>query len=237
MRRTAGVGPMLATWARFLFFRAGREEMGSISWRAFLGAGLVATWAVGMGRYWDHPSARPLQMLGVGSVVYVFVLGALLWAVMKPLGAQGWSTLEAVTFVSLTAPPAVLYAIPVERWVPLKTAIVANAWFLAAVAAWRVALLVFTLRRRARLTWPRTIVGCLLPMCAIVTALFALNLERAVFNIMGGFQQPTANDGAYLVLFLLTFGSVYAFLPLLALYLVLVVRARRQASRARRAGA
>ena len=92
-------------------------------------------------------------------------------------------------------------------------------------------------RCRARLTWPRTIVGCLLPLCAIVTTLFSLNLERAVFNIMGGFRQPTANDGAYLVLFLLTYLSVYALLPLLAHYLALVVRERREAWRARRAAA
>ena len=228
---------MFRSWARFLLFRAGREEMAALSWRRFLGPGLVATWVVGMGRYWDHPSAHLLQMFGVGSVVYVFVLGALLWLVIKPLGPRGWSYLQTVTLVSLTAPPAALYALPVERWMRLSTAIAANAWFLATVAAWRVALLVFTLRRYARLTWPRTIVGCLLPLCGIVTALFSLNLEHAVFEIMGGFRQPTANDGAYLVLFVLTFLSVYAFVPLLLVYVALAVRAHREASRARRAAA
>jgi hypothetical protein len=228
---------MLRSWARFLFFRAGADEMAAMQWRRFLGPALVATWLVGMGRYWDHPSAKLLQMFGVGSVVYVFVLGALLWAVIKPLGPAGWSYPQIVTFVGLTAPPAALYAIPVERWLPLDTAIAANTWFLAAVAAWRVALLVLILRRYARLTWPGTVVGCLLPLCGIVTALFALNLEQAVFQIMGGFRQTTANDGAYVVLFLLTLLSVYASVPLLIAYLLLVVQARRQASNSRAAAA
>ena len=228
---------MIASWARFLFFRSGADEMAAMPWRRFLGPALVATWLVGMGRYWDHPSAKLLQMFGVGSLVYVFVLGALLWAVVKPLGPSGWSYPQIVTFVALTAPPAALYAIPVERWLPLDTAIAANAWFLAAVAAWRVALLVLILRRYARLTWPGTVVGCLLPLCGIVTALFALNLEQAVFQIMGGFRQPTASDGAYVVLFLLTLLSVYASVPLLIAYLLLVVRARRQASNSRDAAA
>jgi hypothetical protein len=39
-----------------------------------------------------------------------------------------------------------------------------NAWFLAVVALWRVALLVFFLRRHARLTYPRLLVGAFLPL-------------------------------------------------------------------------
>jgi hypothetical protein len=226
---------MFATWTRFLFFRASGEEMAAISWRRFLGAGLVATWVVGMGRYWDHPSAHLLQMFGLGSVVYVFVLGALLWAVIAPLGPQGWGYLQTVTFVSLTAPPALLYALPVERWMTLDGAIATNAWFLAIVAGWRVSLLLFTLRRYAQLTWPRTLVGAVLPLCAIVTALAALNLEHAVFEIMGGFRESTARDGAYVILVLLTWLSFMAAVPLLLIYLVLVVRVRRAASRAHRA--
>jgi|GEM_PF-4987218 len=45
-----------------------------------------------------------------------------------------------LAFVTLTAPPALLYAIPVERFMTPSAASVTNAWFLAVVAAWRVGL-------------------------------------------------------------------------------------------------
>ena len=226
---------MFATWARYLFFRARPEEMAGISWRRFLGPALVATWLAGMGRYWDHPSASLLQMLGVGSVVYVFVLGALLWAVIAPLRPRGWGYLQVVTFVSLTAPPALLYALPVERWMTLDQAVSANESFLLVVAGWRVALLLVTLHRHAQLTWPRALVGAALPLCAIVTALAALNLEHAVFEIMGGFRQGTPGDGAYMILVLLTWLSFMASVPLLLIYLLLVRRARRRLAESARA--
>lgn len=222
-------------WLRYLALCSRPEELQAMHWQVYLGPALISTWVVGMGRYWDHPSAGSLQMLGVGSVVYVFALAALLWAVMKPLGAQNWSYLNVVMFVALTSPPALLYAIPIERWMGLDEAIRVNAWFLAIVATWRVAALVVLLRRVAVL--PRAAVGVatLLPLTVIVTALAMLNLEKAVFAVMAGFQtQATANDGAYAILALLTMLSYAAILPLLLGYLVLVVRA--QAEKRRRAG-
>ena len=39
--------------------------------------------------------------------------------------------------VSLTSPLAWLYALPVERWCDLRTAISLNLWFLAIDAQWR----------------------------------------------------------------------------------------------------
>jgi hypothetical protein len=69
--------------------------------------------------------------------------------------------------------------------------------------------------------------AALLPITAIIVALGALNLERAVFDVMGGLrEQGTANDNAYAVLFLLSLLSMLLFLPLLACYIVLVVLAR-----------
>lgn len=214
---------MLAAWARYLFFLSSRDELTTLTWRTALGPALIATWLAGMGRYWDHPSAPLVQMFGVGSVVYVFLLGALVWLVIAPLGPRRWGYLQTVTFISLTAPPALLYAIPVERWMTMDDAISANAWFLAIVACWRVALLVRVLRCYAELTWPRAVVGCLLPLSAMVVALSALNLEKAVFEIMGGFrEESTANDGAYAILMLLTFFAVFGSIPLLVIYLILV---------------
>ena len=186
-----------------------------------LAFGLAATWIVGMGRWWDDPEAHLLQHLGVGSVVYVFVLAFLLWLLIKPLQPKDWSYQGVLTFVALTSPPAILYAIPVERFMDLDTARRVNVWFLAFVAAWRVGLLAFYLRRLAQLPWYSVIVATLLPLTAIVSALTAMNLERAVFDVMGGLREDgTASDQAYAVLIALTFLSTLLVGPLLLVYLL-----------------
>lgn len=198
-----------------------------MAWRQFLPPALVATWLAGVGRYWDHPSAALAQILGLGSLVYVFVLSGLLWIVIAPLQPRQWSYGAALMLVSLTSPPALLYAIPVERWMSLEGATSINVWFLGVVAVWRVSLLVFALRRFAGLTWPRTLVGAALPLVGVVATLAALNLEKAVFRIMAGIDRPpaTPNDGAYAVLVALSFVSSAAALPLLCAYLLFVGRA------------
>ena len=52
----------LRTMARVLFFRASREELLDLD-RRHLALGLLATWLVGIGRYWDSPRARLYQRL------------------------------------------------------------------------------------------------------------------------------------------------------------------------------
>ena len=44
-----------------------REEMLRFGWAHFA-FGLICTWIVGVGRYWDHPSAAPWQYAGLGSL-------------------------------------------------------------------------------------------------------------------------------------------------------------------------
>lgn len=229
---------LLTQWARYLFFRAPRYELLAMSWRTYLGPALLATWLAGMGRYWDHPNPHHLlQRLGIGSVVYVFALSAVLWLVIAPLRPRSWNYLQVVTFVALTSPPAFLYAIPVERWMSMRDAMATNAWFLLVVAVWRVGLLLFLLRRYAGLTSGRALIGGLLPLLGIIVALFMLNLEKAVFQFMAGFREPaptpTAADGAYQVLFLLTLLSYSAAVPLLILYLACVVIAHKEARETR----
>jgi hypothetical protein len=60
-----------------------------------------------------------------------------------------------------------------------------------------------------------------------VFVLTALNLERVVFDFMGGIRASdrTVNDGAYGVLIMISMISALAFLPLLASYLVMSVNA------------
>ncbi len=66
--------------------------------------------------------------------------------------------------MSLTSPPAILYAIPVEKLTSLDNARELNVWFLATVASWRVALLFFYLYRHAKLRVAAIVVAALLPL-------------------------------------------------------------------------
>lgn len=215
---------IFSTAAKLLAFKISQAELHTLGANHFL-LGLACTWIVGIGRYWDDPGANLLQHLGFGSVIYIFVLAWFIWLIIWPLRPKEWSYAKVVTFVSLTSPPAILYAMPVERFMSIGAARSLNAWFLAVVATWRVALLVLFLRRYAQLGAIQTVVASCLPLTLIVTVLTALNLERAVFDIMGGLREGegTANDSAYAVLFTLTFFSVILFVPLSLSYVALVL--------------
>lgn len=196
-------------------------------WRAFLIFGLFFTWLAGVGRYWDNPRASTLQHLGLGSVVYVFVLAFIMWAILIALKPKHWSYRNVLLFVALTSPPALLYAIPVERFMTMESAVSANIWFLVIVAGWRVALYAFFLRRTAELSAGGVIVGTLLPITIIIVTLTLLNLEHVVFSMMGGLrsEQRSVNDGAYFAITSLSLLSI-ALLPILSVaYLFLVHRA------------
>jgi hypothetical protein len=173
---------------RFLFFKQPSKFI-SIHWGRYLIFGMFCTWLVGIGRYWDNPKASLFQYLGLGSVTYVLFLSALLWLLFYPLKPKRWSLRNVLVFVSLCSLPALLYAIPVERFMPLAIAQSVNAWFLAIVATWRVALLFVFLRRVAELPKFTVLVATLLPITLIVVTLSFLNLEHVVFNIMAGISQ------------------------------------------------
>ena len=215
---------LIRTAARLLAFRARNDELRGMN-RRHLVLGLCLTWLVGMGRWWEDPKANWLQHLGIGSVAYVFVLALFLWLVLWPLTPPHWSLRNILIFITLTSPPAVLYALPVRHGLTLATAQTVRFWLLAIVAGWRVALLVFYLRRVAGLTGGRLALAASFPLLLIIFTLTALNLEHVVFDFMGGVRlgDRTVNDSAYGILFLLSMLSTLAFLPLLAAYLVLSV--------------
>ncbi|HEU5292035.1 MAG TPA: hypothetical protein VFU05_15400 [Cyclobacteriaceae bacterium] len=180
--------------------------------------GLIGTWVVGMGRYWDDPGAKLLQHLGLGSVIYIFVLAFFIWLIVKPYLVDNWNYFTVVTFISLTSFPAVFYAIPVERFFTIETANTINVWFLAIVASWRLGLLYFFLKRFTLLKTWNILTITLLPICVIISTLTALNLHRVVFNIMGGVRNPTPHDSSYFVLLTLTVLSAILVGPLLVSY-------------------
>jgi hypothetical protein len=207
------------TIVRLLTFKLTRDEMLQFNRKHFI-AGLLGTWFVGMGRYWDDEGASLLQHLGLGSVIYIFCLAAFIWLIIKPFFVESWSYFTVVTFIGLTSFPAILYAIPVEKFVSNQTANNINVWFLAIVAIWRLALLNYFLKRFTKLSYGNIITVTLMPICLIISVLTALNLHRVVFNIMGGVRNPSQHEGAYFVLMILTGISAVLTIPLLIAYSV-----------------
>lgn len=190
-------------------------------------AGLIGTWIVGMGRYWDDPGASLLQHLGLGSVIYIFVLAAFIWLILLPFKIKKWKYFTVVTFIGLTSYPAILYAIPVERYFDMETATSMNAWFLAIVAAWRLALLFFFLKRFTQLAIWKIITVTLMPICLIISTLTVLNLHRVVFAVMGGFREANSYDDSYTVLVILTGVSLILTIPLIIAYIAAIVMSRK----------
>ena len=103
---------------KLLTFRLTTAEMLNFNKSHFI-TGLIGTWIVGIGRYWDDPGAKLLQHLGLGSVIYIFVLALFIWLILLPFKVEGWKYFIVLTFISLTSFPAIFYAIPVERRVEI----------------------------------------------------------------------------------------------------------------------
>lgn len=212
---------------KLLTFRITKAELDGFDNR-HLAIAFIATWIVGFGRWWDDPKAELLQTSGLGSVAYIIVLSFVIFCVVWPLEVPGWRYRHVLTFVGLTAPPAILYAIPVERFMPMEVAAQVNLAFLLLVAVWRVALLLFYLSRFGQLAAWKVAVSSLLPLSAIVIALSFLNLTRGVVQIMGGLRDKSADDLANGVVVGLGFFAYVLFIPLLIAYIAAIVIARRQ---------
>ena len=195
---------LLKLWIRLLMFRFRFEDYHSLGIKQLF-MGLVVCWIVGMGRYWDDPRAILLQKAGVGSVLYVFLLAALLWLTVKPIAPGRFSYVGILTFVTMTAPPAILYAIPVEKWMTLQSANQTNLNFLGIVALWRLSLWIHYLRRFGLFSGLTTCVATALPMVFIFMALVEMNLHHVVVNIMGGIREAdqSSQDTAYTALWIL----------------------------------
>lgn len=218
----AALRETLVTELRFLAFQPIKPNFKDYG-NYYLGLGLVTAWLAGIGRYWDNPRAELWQHLGLGSLAYVFILAFLLWLLIKPLKPENWNYKAVLIFVGMTSPPAIFYAIPVERYFTLSTAQTMNVWFLLIVATWRVALLIVYLKRSARLSGATIAVASLLPLVIIVSALTALNLEHVVFKIMAGLSEDerTANDAAYSILWVITTFSIMSSPVLIISYLAI----------------
>ncbi len=223
---SASILDSLQLIGRVLTFRVSGDELRKLNWLD-LTLGLFFTWLAAMGRYWDNLRVETAQALGAGSVAYVFALALFLYLIIWPMRPANWTFFRVLTFITLTAPPALLYAIPFQTIFPdpdFSTANTLNAWLLAAVAVWRVALLNLFLRRLGELPGLERILGLGFPLTCIIVALTVLNLEKVVFHIMGGFTELSPNDTSYEVLFMITTLASVGFIPFLIAYIAAVVR-------------
>jgi hypothetical protein len=218
---------LFSTLIRLLTFRLTREEMLQFNKKHFI-LGLIGTWIVGIGRYWDDSGASLLQHLGLGSVIYIFVMALLVWAILLPFKVPNWNYFMVLTFIGLTSFPAIFYAIPVEKFLSIETANTINVWFLAIVAAWRLALFYYFLKHFTRLGKFNILTVTLMPICIVISILTLLNLHRVVFNIMGGVRNPTPHDGSYAVLMVLTGLSLILSIPLLTSYGMAIYNSRKE---------
>lgn len=217
---------LFKTLIKLLTFKLTRDEMLNFNKSHFI-LGLIGTWIVGMGRYWDDVGANWMQHLGLGSVIYIFVLALFIWLILLPFKIKNWSYFIVVTFIGLTSFPAIFYAIPVEKFLSIETSNTINVWFLAVVAAWRLTLLYYFLKHFTKLSKGNIITVTLMPICVIISILTMLNLHRVVFNIMGGMRNPTPHDSSYFVLMVLTGLSLILSIPLLISYGVGIYNRRK----------
>ncbi len=217
---------MLSKTFRLLSFKITRDEILDFQNRHLM-LGILGTWVVGIGRYWDDERASFLQHLGFGSVIYIFILAFFIWLIVLPLKVENWTYKTVLTFISLTSFPAILYAIPVERFCSLSLANTINVWFLAIVAFWRLRLLFYFLKHFTRLSVGSIYIITFMPICLIISTLTVLNLHHVVFMVMGGIRRETAHDTSYFVLMALTFISLILAVPLLIAYLIKIYKRRK----------
>lgn len=220
---------VVITEVKLLCFMPVKPDLKRHRWH-YLALGILTAWIAGIGRYWDNPRASHWQHLGIGSVLYLFILAGVIWCFMAPLRPRNWTYLNVLIFIGMTSPPAFLYAIPVEKYYSLETAQTINIWFLGIVALWRMVLLTLYLQRSGGLGKFESIVGMLCPIDLVIVSLTILNLQHAAFEMMGGIERSrqTPHDGVYEILILLTFLSVYAFPVLLGLYIFTIIRRKDQ---------
>jgi hypothetical protein len=215
---------------KLLTFKLSREEMLQFNNKHLI-AGVIGTWIVGMGRYWDDPKASLLQHLGLGSVIYIFALAIFIWLILLPFKIEKWTYRIVLTFIALTSFPAIFYAIPVEKFFSIATANTMNVWFLLIVAIWRLCLLYYFLKHFTKLSPGNIATVTFMPICLIISVLTVLNLHNVVFEVMGGLRNPSPHDSSYFILMLLTGLSMLLAIPLLIAYGVGIYKSRKATKR------
>ena len=217
--RLAILHGILVDTGRLLSFRRPRAMFGD-QWIAYLVCGLAITSIVGMGRYWNNPHAELWQRLGLGSVAYVVLLALVLRLLLIPFKPSACTLRNVLLFLLMTAPPGLVFLMPVESFLSLRRAQLGNAVLLGLVALWRFALLFWFLRVIAGLSGMPLVVASLTPLVFIVAALALLNLEHVAIDFLNGVrpEQYSPYDLNYSIITVLSFIAVFVAPYLLAAY-------------------
>lgn len=192
---------VLRDTARLLTFRLSREEFAAFT-PAHLVFGLLCCWLAGIGRFWGTPDLPWTAHLGLGSLVYPWLLALVVAVLIHPLTAwRGVPYLSVVAFIALTGPIAFAYAPLTPEAFGVEGASVLRAGAMSVVSAWRLALLAWFLVHLAGLSWFEAGVVLALLLTGLVSSLVALNLDGAIFNLMRGMAPAqTIADDSYALL-------------------------------------
>lgn len=180
----------LKTIWRVLTFRATYEELTrNAIMMCIIGMGI--TIAVGIGRYYDDP--RPLdigKVMGLGSLAYAIVFAFTVFILLLPFGKK-IRYIDSLAFLTATAAPGFVYALPIELMVSDALAYQYNLVALLFVSAYRVSLFIWFLKKVCDLSALQTAVVTLLPLSTIVAALMLSNRMVLILDAMGGFRGAT----------------------------------------------
>ncbi|HEY3379781.1 MAG TPA: hypothetical protein VGL77_20085 [Armatimonadota bacterium] len=197
-----------------LTFRFTGEDCAGFNYRHLL-FGLFTSWLVGIGRSWHNPRVAEFQHWGLGSLGVVLGIALLIYLIAWPLRPQRWSFFTVLTFVSLTALPGAVFAVPYASGD-------VRALLLFILSVWRVGLLGVFICRYSGLKPFSRFLSVWLPCGVTLIGLTLLNLQRATFAIMGR-ELPTPDNASYELMILASLLSFWITVVLLLVYLVTAI--------------
>jgi len=180
---------------KFLSFRFTTEDYERLNWIHFC-IGFLSTWMVGIARNWDYPTATIFAKLGLASLAYIFFMALFLFLFAWPPSTKKQSYFKVLTVVAMTAPPGLIYGIPVEQMMALEDAQAMNLGFLFLVALWRVSLVFHFFRVGCQNRPGLSFSILLIPILLLIIALVQTGRAGYVLQLMGGLrsQEPSALD-------------------------------------------
>jgi len=176
----------------FLFGHRGAIERIAGSYWSLV-VGLVLVFTAGVARNYDHLIFTIEAEWFIGPIIASLISCSIVFLMMPRVWKNRKSKFSFLSFLSvywMTAPCAWIYAIPVEYYVDILTATVWNIYFLAIVAAWRVALMIrcLCILTDMRLIW--AFLSIMIP-AALVAWLGCLLKGMSLIQIMGGVRSPS----------------------------------------------
>lgn len=211
---TSETGLTMSRLPEFLFGDRGSITLAARD-RSSLWIGLIFVFVAGLAREYDGADLRrePWHLFVpiVASVAVSMPIFLLVrcWRDSDRTRIPFWADyLRFLSLFWLTAPLALLYAIPYERFMAPEAAMFANLWTLAAVAVWRVILI----SRISSVVFGRTFKASFF-LVMLVADLFALaamsRFAAPTLQIMGGIRLRSGEAALSEIALLLVLGTVF----------------------------